>query len=192
MCILSAVFQLRVFLYLLCAFVILPVIKIIIYLHTYLHKRSFIVRSLFNFTWLMCVVYFICSFQLRALLYVLCAFVILNKDYLLTYFQQTGMKRRTMCIVAFKLVVLRPRCYHCNQKGRQPWNVASYSCSNYQKTKNATAGAICIFWGILSESFCCNFISKTENSVDVGLLFWIICFFCKFRISLTHVFIKQL
>ena len=93
----------------------------------------------------MCIVYFICSFQLRALLYVLCAFVILNKDYLLTYFQQTGMKRRTMCIVAFKLVVLRPRCYHCNQKGRQPWNVASYSCSNYQKTKNATAGAICIF-----------------------------------------------
>ena len=33
----------------------------------------------------MCVVYFICSFQLRALMYVLCAFVILNKDYLLTY-----------------------------------------------------------------------------------------------------------
>jgi len=43
-------FQLRALLYLLCAFVILPVIKIIIYLHTYLHKRSFIVRSLFNFT----------------------------------------------------------------------------------------------------------------------------------------------
>ena len=34
----------------------------------------------------MCIVYFICIFsQLRAFLYLLCAFVILNKEYLLTY-----------------------------------------------------------------------------------------------------------
>jgi len=42
----------------------------------------------------MYVVYFICSFQLlRALLYVLCAFVILNKDYLLTHLLTIGQKR---------------------------------------------------------------------------------------------------
>jgi len=32
-----------------------------------------------------CCVFYLQFFKLRALLYVLCAFVILNKDYLLTY-----------------------------------------------------------------------------------------------------------
>jgi len=64
-------------LYLLCAFVILPVIKIIIYLHTYLHKRSFIVRSLFNFTRLMCVFVFYMQF----FNYVLCCMCCVRLSY---------------------------------------------------------------------------------------------------------------
>jgi len=72
LCILSAVFQLRALLYLLCPFVIL--IKII----NYLHKRSFIVRSLYNFTGLMCVVYFICSFSITC--FVVCAVCVCHTE----------------------------------------------------------------------------------------------------------------
>ena len=42
-------------------------------------------------------------FQLRALLYVLCAFVILNKHYLLTYRQTTGVPDK------YQLALIDPR-----------------------------------------------------------------------------------
>jgi len=57
----------------------------------------------------MCVfLYFICSFQLRALLYVLCAFVILNKDYLLTYkFVVSYVRTLTTCHCPCRALLLQ-------------------------------------------------------------------------------------
>ena len=46
---------------------------------TDLHKRSFIVRSLFNFTWLMYVVYFICSFSIITC-FVVCAVCVCHTE----------------------------------------------------------------------------------------------------------------
>jgi len=61
---------------------------------TDLHKRSFIVRTLYNFMWLMCIVYFICSFfHLCAFLYLLCAFVILPVIKIIIYLHTYLHKR---------------------------------------------------------------------------------------------------
>jgi len=56
-------------------------------------KFWYFLAHLYNFMWLMCMVYFICSFfQLRAFLYLLCAFVILPVIKIIIYLILTYIK----------------------------------------------------------------------------------------------------
>ena len=150
-------FYLCALLYLLCPFVIL--IKII----NYLHKRSFIVRSLYNFTWLMCVVYFICSFQLRALLYVLCAFVILNKDYLLTY-----LHTKVRCCFVQAHVILSDSSYSTFHDiftpcSSDPQCSPSFPCRTATRFDSSFLGLPSLIWTVISMYSICNIFIKTRT-----------------------------